>query len=299
MTCYPRLPDPAGMAVNRIAWRGLPSVFIVRGDLIHPVVSGNKWFKLKPLLEQCQSDGIKTLVSVGGAYSNHLHALAFAGERMGFNTVGLVRGPEPERWSPTLVDCHNWGMDIRFLSRVDYNQRHAEAFARHWCARFAHSSFVPEGGWSELAINGSGAWWNVAGYDLDAIVCPVGSGTTLAGLARAAPSGTRVIGVPVYRDPNGYAQLRDKLSQQGIGPDDYRLWSGWAGRGFGRLTASERRFIDDFEIGQGIQLDPVYTVKTFRAVADCWLTEADFRDMKVGVLHTGGLQGRRPLNAGV
>lgn len=293
MSSYPPLPEPQRLTIDRVAWRDAASVFTVRGDRLHPVVSGNKWFKLKPLLAQCRSDGVRTLVSVGGAFSNHLHALAFAGRQYGFATVGVIRGPERSHWSPTLSDCRRWGMALHFVGRDDYRQRHSEAFAEHWCAPYPAARFIPEGGWSEAAIAGSAEWWRLAGTDLDALVCPVGSGTTLAGLARSAPGDTRVIGVPVYRDPEAYAGLHAKLAGLGLRRDAYELWPGWAGRGFGRLNASERAFLGDFEQRQGIRLDPVYTVKTFRAVADRLKTHPNLRRMKLGVLHTGGLQGLR------
>lgn len=292
---YPALPDPATLVVDRQPWRGASSVYTVRGDRLHPVVSGNKWFKLKPFLEQCRLDQVETLVSVGGAFSNHLHALAFAGRQWGFSTVGIVRGPEPEHWSETLVDCQKWGMQLHFISRDDYRSRYSPAFAGYWAERFQNSRFLAEGGWSDAAIRGSALWWRLAGTDLGALVCPVGSGTTLAGIALSAPAGTRVIGVPVYRDPDDYADLHRRLREQGLSSSQYEIWAGWAGRGFGRLSSADEDFMREFAQSQGIQLDPVYTVKVFRAVTERLAVEPELKSLALGVLHTGGLQGLRPV----
>ena len=285
-------PDPVRLDVNRTPWHDDATIFTVRGDRLHPVVSGNKWFKLLPLLESARLRGIKRLVTVGGPYSNHLHALAYAGHRWGFDTVGIVRGPEPDDYSQTLLDCRSWGMTLHFITRVDYADRYSERFAEHWRARYPGSHVIPEGGWSPEAIQGSANWWQLAGRDLDWLVCPVGSGTTLAGLIQSAPTRCRVVGVPVYRDPDDYADLRKKLAEQGIAADRYQLWTGHAGRGFGRSNEAERRFGEWFEARNGYELDPVYTRKTFLALASRLNQEPSLKDSRIGVLHTGGLQGR-------
>lgn len=285
-------PDPVRLDVNRTPWHDRPHVLTVRGDRLHPVVSGNKWFKLLPLLETARLQGVRTLISVGGPFSNHLHALAYAGHRWGFQTLGVVRGPEPEHYSQTLTDCQQWGMSLRFISRADYAHRHSDAFAEQWLANTPDARFIPEGGWSAESIQGSAQWWQLAGRDLDRLVCPVGSGTTLAGLVQAAPTRCRVIGVPVYRDPDDYSDLRHKLNDQGISEDHYELWTGHAGRGFGRFNDDERDFGTRFEAENGYALDPVYTRKTFLALNQRLDREPSLRSLRIGVLHTGGLQGR-------
>ncbi|GGX62010.1 1-aminocyclopropane-1-carboxylate deaminase/D-cysteine desulfhydrase [Saccharospirillum salsuginis] len=285
-------PDPVRLDVDRTPWNDCETIFTVRGDRLHPVVSGNKWFKLLPLLEFARLRGIQTLVSVGGPYSNHLHALAYAGHRWGFDTVGIVRGPEPDEYSQTLQDCLAWGMTLRFISRTDYAERYSTRFEEQWRAEYPGGHFIAEGGWSPEAIQGSANWWQLAGRDLDWLVCPVGSGTTLAGLILSAPTRCRVVGVPVYRDPDEYTDLRRKLAEQGISADRYRIWSGHAGRGFGRSSEAERTFGERFEARNGYELDPVYTRKTFLALASRLNRDPSLKDSRIGVLHTGGLQGR-------
>ena len=285
-------PDPVRLEVDRTPWSDHPQVFTIRGDRLHPVVSGNKWFKLLPLLEKARINGVQTLISVGGPYSNHLHALAYAGHRWGFETVGVVRGPRPDVFSQTLKDCEQWGMTLHFLSREAYAERHTPGFAGQWEDGYPHSLFIAEGGWSPEALAGSASWWQLAGRDLDLIVCPVGSGTTLAGLALSAPSRCRVVGVPVYRDPDDYQALRQQLAGAGVAATQYELWSGHAGRGFGRSNDEEISFGEAFEQQAGYLLDPVYTRKSFLATIQHLSRKPELRHARIGVLHTGGLQGR-------
>lgn len=284
---------PELLAIDRTSWSTKPHVFTIRGDRLHPVISGNKWFKLRPWLQRARSQGARNLVSVGGPYSNHLHALAYAGYLFGISTKAWVRGPEPNAWSPTLIDCRRWGMELSFVTRERYLERDTADFEAWACRGLDRSLFVPEGGWSIDAIDASNAWWRLAGMDLDALVCPVGSGTTLAGLARSAPTSTRVIGVPVYRDPDQYESLAGKLASVGVTPEHYELWTGFAGRGFGRVTAEQTTFMADFEQREGIALDPVYTGKVFWALQQRLHTEPGLKHRRLGILHTGGLQGRR------
>ncbi len=290
----PRLPpEPGRIATDRTPWLAAPRVFSVRGDRLHPIISGNKWFKLRAWLMLAHQQSVRHLVSVGGPYSNHLHALAYAGHVLGLATTGWVRGPAPKHLSPTLVDCQGWGMALNFIDREHYRQRETAEFAEWACRGLESAMFIPEGGWSPEAIDGSSAWWRLAGVDLDALICPVGSGTTLAGLVRSAPQSTRVIGVPVYRDPDHYATLIEKLAAAGVDAGQYTLWTGFAGRGFGRLSAEQRGFMADFEQRENIALDPVYTAKTFHALQHCLSFDSDLREQRLGILHTGGLQGRR------
>jgi 1-aminocyclopropane-1-carboxylate deaminase len=184
-------------------------------------------------------------------------------------------------------------MTLTFIDRDHYRQRDTKAFAQRACAMLDRSLFIPEGGWSAAAVEASAHWWRLTGADLDALICPVGSGTTLAGLARSAPANTRVIGVPVYRDPDGYVQLRNQLTQAGVASHQYDLWTGYAGRGFGRLDVRQRAFMSDFEHREELQLDPVYTAKTFHALHQRLALDSALSLQRLGILHTGGLQGRR------
>ena len=197
-------------------WPGRPGLSILRGDLLHPVVSGNKLFKLMPLLLQAKRQQASTLMSVGGRYSNHLHALSWAASALGMASVGLVRGFPEQSLTPTLADCQRWGMQLEFLPPKDYQKRHQATFWQSWTSRFPNSFPIEEGGWSEGAIQGSSQWWQYIPTDINCVVCAVGSGATLAGVLRAAPHGVRVVGVPVYPDPNHYQHLYARVRKMHI-----------------------------------------------------------------------------------
>lgn len=274
-------------------WPGQPSIVVVRGDLIHPIISGNKLFKLIPHLKKAKELKKATLISVGGRYSNHLHAMAWAGQQQGFRTLGIVRSYKDQPTTPTLFDCQHWGMQIKLLEPNRYAARYEEAFWQHLERDYPNSYAIKEGGWSEESIVGSASWWPSIPDATDVVIVPVGSGTTLAGLIKSAPHGTKVIGVPVYRDPNDYKSLRDSLHDLGIEQESYELWTGHAGKGFGRTSPQLDQFSESFTSLTGILLDPVYNSKTFNALHERLLRGQISDDINIAILHTGGLQGMR------
>jgi len=274
-------------------WPERQNISVVRGDLLHPMVSGNKLYKLQPLIESALGTGRRTLVSVGGRYSNHLHALAWACREAGLESVGLVRGYAAQALTPTLIDCQNWGMSLHFIDRKAYQDRYDEAFWQKWLALYPNAMRLNEGGWSPESIAGSALWWQGIAADTQRVICPVGSGCTLAGLAISAPPSTQVVGVPVFRDAENYQQLRAKLGSLTLGPSDYSLWSDFAGPGFGKLSPAQRAFSQAFSEESGIALDPVYTAKVFYALAAQLAIDSNLCREKIAILHTGGLQGCR------
>ncbi len=274
-------------------WPAQPSISIIRGDLIHPIVSGNKLFKLLPHLRQAKLAAIETLISVGGRYSNHLHALAWAGQEFGFNTVGLVRGYPEQVLTPTLIDCMQWGMQIHFVNNKDYLDRYESAFWQPWQKMYPNSICLYEGGFSKESVEGSTHWWSSIPAQTTKVVCAVGSGSTLAGLALSAPVGTEVIGVPVFKDPLNYLDLKQKIASLEVSPESYSIWSGYAGRGFGKLSAAQAQFKDEFERDSGLLLDPVYTSKLFFAIQDRLQNDPKLSSENIAIIHSGGLQGNR------
>ncbi len=274
-------------------WPVYPNVTIVRGDLLHPVVSGNKLFKLIPLLNKAKREDKSVLLSVGGRYSNHLHALAWAGHESAMQTVGLVRGYEAQPLTPTLVDCQKWGMHIHFISHDEYESRYSDDFWTFWLRRYEHSLRIDEGGWSAEAIQGSALWWQGIDPKTTLVVCAIGSGSTYAGLVLSKPKQVKVVGVPVFRDPDNYQNLVRKLTDVGVAMGDIHLWPEGAGRGFGKLNAQQRAFKDVFEKQNNCELDPVYTTKVFHALALRLNSDDSLQKHQISVIHTGGLQGNR------
>jgi len=123
-----KLPSPVTQLHSRLLNEKKVQLFIKRDELIHPVLQGNKWRKLKYNLLEANIQKQKTLLSFGGVYSNHLHALAFAGQHFGFHTIGIIRGEKPANLNPCLQDMKNWGMQLKYIKRVDYKQKETDKF---------------------------------------------------------------------------------------------------------------------------------------------------------------------------
>ena len=269
-------------------------LLIKRDDLLHPVISGNKWRKLKYCLNHALYLGADTLVSMGGAYSNHLHALAFAGKALGIKTVGLVRGEQPLVLNPTLHDLQNWGMELRFVSRSEYRQLRSYKSHDSLPGLKPGEYWLPEGGAMALALQGVAeavAEINIA-YDVLATAC--GTGTTLAGLLAATPPAVRVLGVAALK--NAGFLLNDVqllLATQQLTAENWEIALDYHHGGFAKTTPDLLAFIRQFNENHGVQLEPVYTGKLMFAVFDL-LRQGYFKPgQRIIALHTGGLQGNR------
>lgn len=316
---------------NALNKRGI-EVLVRRDDQIDGLLSGNKFYKLYYNIAAAQAAGRNQVVSFGGAYSNHLHALAAAGQRLGIKTFGVVRGEPPKTLSPTLQDAQNWGMQLHFVAR-DRFRTPAELNVAELLSLPPESFYtVPEGGANlagsqgaqvigralELQLNGD--------YQQVCLAC--GTGTTLAGVASGLPRDKLALGFSVlkgagrlgaeiqqrfeqlerYTQLEKYSQPQDmehdflrnnedgclgKASQQQLAPN-WRLLSGFHAGGYGKkIPTALQHFWREFELETGLLLDPVYTLKVFWGIA-C-LASANYwpRATRLVVVHTGGLQGRR------
>lgn len=262
---------------------------IKRDDLIHPVVSGNKWRKLKYLLMDAQAKDCKTLVSMGGNWSNHLHALAYAGKELGFNTVAFVRAHEGQRLTPTLEDCRQWGMDLIFTSRVDYAQLRHSFQWNHFAEQFPQSYWISEGGFSELAIKGVEEIGRELEQEYDHIFVGTGSGATLVGLAKACPESS-VTGVAAFSGAEYlHAQLEPFLKPQSNWRIDCEHHCG----GFAKSNSELDSLVEEFHHHNDVRLDTVYNGKCLLAVKSAVTQGRINQGSKVLMIHTGGLQGMR------
>lgn len=276
------------------AWtsRGI-RVVIKREDERDALLGGNKWCKLLGHLALARKQGVSRLLSVGGIWSNHLHALAHAGQRFGFETVGVVRGA-PEQMTSMLQEASAAGMRLEFVSRESYRTRHEAEWQQHFQERFGPCLYIPEGGAGAPAMPGLSALADeIAGQTSGPVILavPVGSGTTLAGLRKALPARFTVWGFQAFSDAGLSARLRMVLTD--VDPGSWYLFSTPAMRAHRALPPGLASFLQAFECSEGIPLDPVYTIRMLARLQSLIADGSVPDGSNVLALHTGGLQGRR------
>ena len=276
----------------------LSHVNLLRLDLAGGVAPGNKSFKLHHYLAEAARLGVRRLVSFGGAWSNHLHALAAVGAEQGIATIGIVRGEPPLQPSAMLVDAQRAGMRLCYVSREEYRRRNEAVYQQEIAQRFAPCILVPEGGSSVQGARGCAAIAAMIRESPDGIkriVLPVGTGTTLAGIAAALDDSYEIVGIAALK---GAADLDSRVEYllASLAPARtarWRILHDYHCGGFARVNAPLRHFMLDFETAQGVPLDPVYTGKMLYAI-HCLCQQGEWgADEKLLAIHTGGLQGRR------
>jgi len=274
-------------------------LLIKRIDLVHPVVSGNKWYKLKYNLQQAHQQGQQTLLSFGGAYSNHIHALAGAGRTEGFNTIGVIRGEPHQPLNATLQYATEQGMHLHYVSRADYRLKNTPQFIANLAERFGPFYLIPEGGSNALAL--AGVKEIIGGIDVpfDFVATACGTGGTLAGLIAGLQGEHQALGIAVLKGGDFINQEVALLLSQ-AGSAAYSNWKIETDYHFGGYAKTKPELLDfmaEFERQHAIPLEPVYTAKMFYALFDK-IKHGDFaRGSTIVALHTGGLQGRASMLA--
>ena len=270
-------------------------LWMKRDDLLHPVISGNKWRKLKYSLDHALSLGANTLISMGGAYSNHLHALAYTGKLLGLKTQGFIRGEQPYTLTPTLLDLQNWGMELTFVSRSAYRGLRHYKGCHDLPGLKPGQYWLPEGGAQALALKGVAELVNEIAIPYDLLCVPCGTGATLAGIIDAAPKSVFVLGFAALKNV-GFL----KADVEALLPRPNTNWQinlDYHFGGFATTTPELMAFITDFEYKTNIPLEPVYTGKMMYALYDL-ITKHTFKPgLRLIAIHTGGLQGNRGFTA--
>lgn len=276
------------------------TVWIKRDDLNHPQIQGNKWHKLKYNLAAAVQQGKTGLLTFGGAYSNHLAATAYAAQRFGLSSIGLIRGDEladhPEKWSHTLTNAHAHGMQLHFLSRADYRRRHHADFLKALIAQHPHAYLLPEGGSNALALKGVGELMDEIERQLPSwthLFCAVGTGATLAGLikhAQPAAFERTLYGVAALTPadslkPQIQAWIGQKTSL------NWQLLHFQQAGAYAKLPPTLAALKEEWETRWQLPLDPVYTVKMVYGLFAQLQQNRLPRGAQVVLLHTGGLQG--------
>lgn len=268
-------------------------LWLKRDDLIHPVISGNKWRKLKYILQHALSLKVGTLISMGGAYSNHLHALAFAGQQLGLGTIGLIRGEQPPLLNPTLQDLQHWGMTLKFVSREHYRQLRDY---KHWQAlpgSLPTHYWLPEGGAVELALQGVAELIAEINQPEALLAVPCGTATTLAGMIASSPPHNTLLGFAALKGAHFLNADVQQLLPIGYATKNWSINLDYHCGGFGKTTPALLTFMQHFEQMTGIALDPIYTGKMLLGLYDL-IAQGYFQTgRRIIAVHTGGLQGRR------
>jgi 1-aminocyclopropane-1-carboxylate deaminase len=262
------------------------SLFIKREDLNHPLVSGNKWWKLKYNLKEALAQGKDTLLTFGGAYSNHIYATAGAARELRLKAVGIIRGEEEHSVNPVIQFARDAGMKLHFVSRESYRQKNEEAFVKTLQQEFGDFYIIPEGGSNELAVEGVQEFAAQLRGKFDFICCPVGTGGTLAGLVNGFRGLGTVVGFSVLK---GGSFLNEEVKKLGARYDNWTIQTEYDFGGYAKSTPWLSSFVQDFKKTHGIPIEIVYTGKMMAGVFDLLKKGYFKRGSRILVIHTGGI----------
>ncbi|KYG83416.1 1-aminocyclopropane-1-carboxylate deaminase/D-cysteine desulfhydrase [Roseivirga echinicomitans] len=265
---------------------------VKRDDLNHPVVSGNKFRKLKYNLEQAKLEGRDTLLTFGGAFSNHIYAVAGAGASFGFKTIGVIRGEAHETLNPTLAFAQSQGMYLHYMDRESYRRKSEPEILEQLESQFGKCYILPEGGTNGLAIKGCVEIISEVDQDFDVITCPVGTGGTVSGLIAGLNGTKRVIGFSALKGDFLKDEVYTLLEE--VGTENLRNWSiqtDYHFGGYAKVKPDLISFIQEFERAHNIPLEPIYTGKMFYGLFDMIRNDFFEKGTVIMALHTGGLQG--------
>lgn len=267
------------------------NLFIKRIDQIHEHVSGNKWYKLKYNIIEAKRRKTKSILTFGGAYSNHISATAYLAKENGFDSIGIIRGEEHVPLNPTLNFAVSKGMNIHYISRRDYKLKHTPEFLKSLRERFDNFYLIPEGGSNQFALKGCSEIIDINDTQ-DYICCAVGTGSTIAGVINSLNVNQRAVGFSAIND---LCWLRKNISEWTT-KKNWEILNNYCGGGYAKINQELVDFIDNFYKTQGVGLDVVYTGKMMFGILD--LVAKDFfpKGSSILALHTGGLQGNKGMN---
>lgn len=283
--------DEIAQTVNeqQIEYLGVP-LTIKRLDQIHPQISGNKFFKLKYNFQEAQQQGFNSVLTFGGAYSNHIAATAFAAHHFGFNSVGVIRGEELQDrpLNHTLKTAQALGMQLHFISRTAYRNKDQPEFLSQLDEQFPSQYIIPEGGTNQLAIQGCKEILSAQDqHNFDVICCAVGTGGTITGLIVASHPDQTVIGFSALKGDFLTEEVCQKTQKS-----NWYITDEFCCGGYAKTTTALLEFMTWFEQTYQIPLEQVYTAKMFYGVFQ-WIKQGTFKvNQRILLIHTGGLQGK-------
>jgi len=271
------LPFPVQLTVKRL-------------DLIHPQISGNKFFKLKYNLLEAKQQNLNQVLTFGGAYSNHIAATAYAAHYFGFQSIGIIRGEElaKQALNSTLQTAQDFGMQLHFVSRAEYRRRHEIEYLQQLKQRYPNTLIIPEGGTNDLAIQGTKEILSAddrENYDL--ICCAVGTGGTIAGIIESSSAQQHILGFSALKGDF----LKHDI-QQWTNKTNWSLTDEYCCGGYAKTNFELLQFMQQFEQQYAVPLEQVYTAKMMMGLFDL-IQQGHFTvNTRILAIHTGGLQGR-------
>lgn len=267
-------------------------IYVKRDDLIDEKVSGNKLFKLRQNVAFAKKEQLDTIVTFGGAFSNHIAATATYGNLSSLKTVGIIRGERPEILNATLLHASNQGMDLEFISRSDYRLKNEPDYIAKLKKRFPNTLIIPEGGANLLGIEGAKEILNKATEKFDYVTTAMGTGTTFAGMVKGSEKSQKIIGLPIHK----HDKLLDDINaiDQNFDQNNYSKYdiiNGYHFGGYAKWKPELIDFIQEIYDQFGLKLDPIYTGKALFGIFDLIDKNYFEAESKVLFIHTGGLQG--------
>jgi 1-aminocyclopropane-1-carboxylate deaminase/D-cysteine desulfhydrase-like pyridoxal-dependent ACC family enzyme len=276
------------------------TVSVLRLDKIHPLVSGNKLFKLHYFLEGAVKSHHKTILTFGGAYSNHLAATAFACKALKLKSIGIVRGEKPQILSHTLLQCIADGMLLKFISRAEYDTKDSPAFLTNLKNELGNYIFVPEGGYDPMGAQGAALIVETIKDKAYTHICTaLGTATTVAGLLMASKPQQTIIAFPVLKGMVDIEERVIHLTGKKAFYENMQIINGYDFGGYAKKTPALISFMNQFWQKYGLALDFVYTAKMLYGIIESIKHDKFTKGSNIICLHTGGLQGNKslPLNA--
>lgn len=266
-------------------------LFIKRLDKVHSFISGNKWFKLKYNLIEAKKLGYETLLTFGGAYSNHISATAFAAKEKNLRSIGIIRGERHSPLNTTLALASENSMELYYISRQNYRLKTTSKFLNDLKVRFGDFYLLPEGGTNELSIKGASEILTAIDVQ-DYICCAVGTGGTITGVINTSNNKQKVVGFPAIKGLDALEKdIRTRCNK-----NNYKFISDYNCGGYAKVNKELIRFINQFNVLHKIPFDAIYTGKMMLGIID--LVEKDYfpKGSSILAIHTGGLQGNRGIN---
>lgn len=289
-----KLPSPIQQLNSSFLKEKQIDLWIKRDDLIHSEVSGNKWRKLKHNIEQAKHLGFRKVLTFGGAYSNHIAATAAAGNILGIETIGVIRGEEGFD-NDTLSLAKRNGIHLYFVSRSDYKRKTEKEFIDQLEKQFGNFYLVPEGGANDFGVKGCEEILLEVEGEFDCVVCAAGTGTTAAGLCRSLGK-EKLLVFPALKGAGFILdEMRNYCSEEQLIQVELQLnyhFGGYA-KTKPELIAFYKEFLDEFNI----ELDLIYTSKMMFGLFDLIRRDYFKRGTKVLAIHTGGVQGNQGVLA--